>query len=199
MASPLDNGTILTLKRTVVRRYKMTDVESSSKSANNPNVSRFLRNIFPFPYTVADAESWISLCNAETEVPDYNFAITNPTTGDVIGGIGCTPEKDVHCRSAELGYWIAEDYWGKGLMTEVVPAFLDWLFENVKVRDKDGNKLGLTRIWASVIDQNVGSEKVLSKAGMMKEGILRASVWKFGVVMDQHLYSVTREDWEKKK
>jgi ribosomal-protein-alanine N-acetyltransferase len=199
MASPTDNGTILTLKKSTVRRYKLTDAQSSSKAANNANVSKFMRNVFPFPYTVADAETWISMCNAKSDVPNYHFAITNPTTGDVIGGIGCTPEKDVQCRSAELGYWISEDYWGKGVMSEVVPAFMEWIFQEVKVRDKDENELGLTRVWASVVDQNEGSMKVLTKAGFLYEGRMRASVWKYGVVMDQHLYAMTREDWEKKQ
>jgi ribosomal-protein-alanine N-acetyltransferase len=193
------DGAILNLKKSIVRRYIASDAVSMAKAANNPNVAQSLRNRFPSPYSLADAQSWINFCTTPQESPHYTFAIVHPTTGDVMGSIEITPGEDVHCRTAELGYWIGEEYWGKGIMGEVVVAFVDSVFEDLKVKDKDGNELGLTRIWAHMFAHNQGSEAVVKKAGFVYEGRSRASVWKNGVVMDQLMYALTREDWEKRK
>jgi ribosomal-protein-alanine N-acetyltransferase len=193
------DGTVLTLQKAIVRRYSAGDALSLSQAANNPNVARNLRHAFPHPYTLSDAESWIAFCTNPQHPPNYTFAIIHPPTGEVIGGIDIRPEKDVHCRSAELGYWIGEEYWGQGIMSEVVIAFVDSAFDGLKIQDKDGKELGLTRIWAHMFEINKASEAVAKKAGFVYEGRSRASVWKDGVVMDQLMYAITREDWEKRK
>jgi ribosomal-protein-alanine N-acetyltransferase len=191
------DGAILILKKSIVRPWIKDDAESLAKTANNPNVARYLRNTFPSPYTLADAEFWLNLSQNDTS--QYSYPIIDPTTGFVMGGIGMRPEKDVHCRSAELGYWLGEEYWGKGVMSELVPAFVDWCFDNIKVKDNVGDDVDLVRITAMMMDRNKASEHVAKKSGFAYEGVLRASVWKGGIVMDQTLYSIIREDWEKMK
>lgn len=84
-------------------------------------------------------------------------------------------------------------------MSEVVFAFVDWCFREVKVKDKSGEEMGLTRVHADMFDVNKGSESVAKRAGFVCEGRSRASVWKEGIVMDQLLYAMTRDDWEKRK
>jgi ribosomal-protein-alanine N-acetyltransferase len=189
---------ILTLSKAIVRPFAISDAESLAKVANNPKVAHTLRNIFPSPYTLADAVWWVNFCASQAPDARRNFALVHPTTGEVMGGIGITPDKDVHCRTAELGYWLGEEYWGNGIMSEVVAAFVDWTFANVKVRDKADNEMGLTRVWAAMFDGNKGSESVAKKAGFEYEGKMRASVWTHGVVMDQLLYSIIKDDWEAK-
>jgi ribosomal-protein-alanine N-acetyltransferase len=190
---------ILTLKKSIARPFAPCDIPSLIAVANNPNVARYLRNIFPTPYTLKDAEDWITFCLSQPPESRNYFALIHPDTGCVIGGLTIRPDKDVHCRTAELGYWLGEEYWGQGFMSEAVSAFMDWIFENLKVKDKDGAEVGLMRVWAGMFDQNETSVMLVKKAGFEFEGRLRASVWKHGVVMDQLLYAMTRDDWEKRK
>ncbi|KAF2429640.1 acetyltransferase [Tothia fuscella] len=187
---------ILVLTKSIIRPYAHGDAPSLAKSANNPNVAQYLRNMFPSPYTLADAEWWIEHCLSHPKnEPHENYALIHATSGDVMGGLSIKLGGDVYCRSAELGYWIGEEYWGKGVMVQAVSAFVDWVFENVRVKDKESNEHGLLKVWAGTFGKNTGSEAVLKKIGMQFEGKLRGSVWKNGVVMDQLLYGMTWEDW----
>lgn len=129
--------------------------------------------------------------------PNPSLAIAHPTTNAIIGGIGLELGSDVACRTAEFGYWLSEEYWGQGIMSEVAKAFVDWGFQETKIIDRDGVEMGLTRIFACAFAYNKGSEAVLKKAGFVFEGVCRASVWKHGNVVDQLTYAMTRDDWEK--
>jgi len=194
-ADAVNHQAILYLSKCVVRPYAPNDADSLAKAANNPNVAYSLRNIFPQPYTLADAEWWIQ--HTTSSSPITNFALIHPSTGLVMGSIGVTLKSDVHVRTAELGYWLGEEYWGQGIMGLVVPAFVDWAFRNLKVKDKAGVQVGLTRIWAEMYARNGGSEAVVKKAGFVFEGRQSASVWKDGEVMDQLVYAMTKDNWSK--
>lgn len=190
-ASPIERvpDPILTLSKSIIRPLCTRDAASLAQAANNPNIARFMRNIFPQPYTLADAEWWIDRCSKSK--PLYDYALVHPTTGFVMGGIGLKPGDDVQSRTAEVGYWLGEEHFGKGIMSEAVPAFVDWAF-----RQFDGPE-GLVRIWAGIFEANKASECVLKNAGFVFEGTLRKGLCKNGVLMDQLLYSVIREDWER--
>jgi ribosomal-protein-alanine N-acetyltransferase len=187
---------ILKLKKSIIRPYELSDVNSLVLVANNPNVAHNLRHRFPSPYTTADAISWIE--STKTKVPLTSFVLIHPFTGAAMGSISLDLGNDVHCRTAELGYWLGEPYWGQGIMSEVVGPFLNWAFANVRINDVEGIHMGLTRIFATVYDRNKASENVVQRAGMIFEGKSRASVWKNGLIMDQLVYSMTLEDWEEK-
>ena len=101
-----------------------------------------------------------------------------------VGGIGILLQEDVHRRSAEIGYWLGEDYWGRGIVTEAVRRVTDWAFEN----------FDLCRIFAHVFAWNPASMRVLEKAGYEYEGRLRQSVTKDGQTIDQVIYAIIRED-----
>jgi RimJ/RimL family protein N-acetyltransferase len=179
---------ILTLSKSIIRPYHPSDAPSLAAAANNLAVGLFLRNCFPNPYTLADAEWWISHC--ESSKPVYNWALVHPTTGEIMGGIGLRPGQDVHCRSAELGYWLAEGNWGKGIMSEAAGLFVSWCFEHFE---------DLVRIHADVFDGNEGSKRVLEKSGFLFEGRIRRAIWKNGVLRDALVHSVIREDWERER
>ncbi|PVH99322.1 acyl-CoA N-acyltransferase [Periconia macrospinosa] len=181
---PTSDGPLLALRKSHVRPYNPSDTPTLAQVANNPSIPRFLRNIFPSPYTLSDAECWIQHCS--TLNPLTQFALTEPTTNVVIGGIGLTQQEDVHSRSWELGYWLGEEFWGRGIMAEAARAIVDWGFQN----------LVCERIFAGLFSENKASERVIKKAGFTYEGRLRCAVWKYGRSMDVLMYSIVRQDWE---
>jgi [ribosomal protein S5]-alanine N-acetyltransferase len=174
------SAVILEIGDVVVRGLKRGDASSLARNANNPRVAAHLRDRFPHPYTDRDARDWIQI--ALSRDPVRNFAIA---AGDeVIGGIGFEPLTDVHARSAELGYWLAEPYWGKGIATEAVRGVVRYAFQHTD----------LIRIFAHVFEGNPASVRVLEKAGFTCEGRMRQSVVKSGRVLDQFLYAVLRHE-----
>jgi RimJ/RimL family protein N-acetyltransferase len=141
-----------------------------------------LRDRFPHPYTRRDAEEWLALTTGQQ--PPLNFAIV--FQGGPIGGIGLELYEDVLRGCGELGYWLGEEHWGRGLATEAVRAVVPYAFE----------KLELRRLQALAYAANVASARVLEKAGFQLEGTLRRQVVKDGRVMDALLYSRLRDDPE---
>lgn len=112
--------------------------------------------------------------------PEKNFCID--IHGSAVGGIGFRLGEDVYRHSAEFGYWLAEEFWGKGIMTEAVIAFVDYCFENFPLK----------RMFASAYANNPASARVLEKAGFVLEGRLRKNVIKDGQVLDSLLYAKTK-------
>lgn len=163
----------------IIRGWKIEDAPSLSKHANNRKIWIHLRDAFPHPYVLQDAQSFI--LNAIHEHPKTLFAIA--TSEEVIGSIGMEIGKDVHRLTAELGYWLAESYWGKGIMSEAVKVVTEYALQD----------LSLYRIHAAPYAVNPASAKVLKKAGFRFEGTLHSSAIKDGHILDQHLYSCTRK------
>ena len=161
--------------RWVIREFRTSDRTSLVRAANNGKVADQLRDRFPHPYTADHAREWLD--RVQVEDPVSHFAIG---AGDeVAGSIGLQLQSDVHLRVAELGYWLAEPYWGRGIATRAVIAFTEFAFERYR----------LIRIYATVFETNPASARVLEKAGYLCEGRLRMSVVKHGRVLDQLLYS----------
>jgi RimJ/RimL family protein N-acetyltransferase len=169
---PLDAGTC------IIRAWRHADREALVRHANNRRVWLTLRDQFPHPYTHAEGDAWLAY--VAKQQPITNFAIA--VGGDAAGGIGVAPQPDVHRRSAEVGYWLGEDFWNRGIMTDAVRAFTAYAFD----------AYDLIRIFAGVFSSNPASMRVLEKAGYTREGVLRRSVVKDGQVLDQVLYAVTR-------
>jgi [ribosomal protein S5]-alanine N-acetyltransferase len=163
-----------------VRSFRPEDAVSLARHADSREVWRTVRDHFPHPYTVDDAELWIERCRHS--VPETQFAIE--VDGEAAGGIGFVLQRDVERRSAEIGYWLGQAHWGRGLMTEVVRATTIYGFET----------FGLIRIYAMVFASNPASCRVLEKAGYLAEGRLRRAVVKDGQVLDQMLYAAVRQD-----
>lgn len=164
----------------VLRPWKEGDEPSLVRHANNYEVWRRLRDRFPHPYTRADAEQWIAL--ARQQDPQTHFAIE--VRGEAAGGLGLEPGSDIERRSAEIGYWLGEAFWGRGITTAAVRTLTSYGFE----------ALGLTRIFAVPFASSSASIRVLEKCGYMREGIMRRSAVKEGVVLDQVLYALTDQD-----
>ena len=174
---------VLHLPKLTLRPFVAGDIESLTRHANNRHVWRNLRDGFPNPYSPADAERFVKFVCQENE-PQHIFAIVVDEWA--VGGIRLKRfDKDpVYRDTAELGYWLAETYWGRGLMTMAVSAMARYAFDT----------LGLFRLEAGVFAWNVSSVRVLQKCGFTFEGRLRKQVVKDGERCDVLLYSRLRTD-----
>jgi RimJ/RimL family protein N-acetyltransferase len=174
----------LSIDRTtcVLRPWRAGDEDSLSRYANNREIWLNLRDRFPHPYTQADAKAWIQAVAAD-EPPDH-FAIE--VESQPVGGIGLMLHNDVERVGAELGYWLGEPFWGRGIMTGAVGLITNYAFATFE----------LTRVYALPYTRNKASMRVLEKAGFTLEGILRRNVIKDGVILDQAVYAFTDEDFK---
>lgn len=163
----------------VIRNWRKEDAASIVKYASNRKIWINLRDAFPHPYTRTDAEAF--LFRARQMQPESYFAIASGS--EAIGSIGLTAGIDVHRFTAELGYWLAEPFWGNGIMTAAVRALSEYAFA----------QLGFHRIFAEPYTTNAASARVLEKAGFALEGIIRDSVFKDGRIFDQYLYAKVDE------
>jgi RimJ/RimL family protein N-acetyltransferase len=162
-----------------IRSWQPGDEAALIRHANNRKIWLNLRDAFPHPYTEDDARAWVQL--AMEQNPQVNFAIASYE--EAIGGIGLRLQEDVFRRSAEIGYWLGEPYWGKGIATRAVRALTEYAFAN----------FDLARIYGEVFEWNPASARVLEKAGYTCEGRLRKSVTKDGKTIDRLVYAIIRE------
>lgn len=164
----------------LVRSLHPDDEEALARHANNRKIWRNLRDAFPHPYTRQDARQFIA--TVTTQNPETVFAIATPE--EAIGAIGFRLQDDVERISAEIGYWLAEDYWGQGITTAALKAVTEYAMRNHDLR----------RVYAEPYAWNPASFRVLEKAGYLLEGRMRCSALKDGQVVDQLLYAYTREE-----
>ena len=163
----------------VVRSWTWKDCDALVHHANNRNIWINLRDRFPYPYTREDGKRWLEIV---TEIkPETNFAIA--VQGEAIGAIGFSIQSDVGYRSAEIGYWLGEEFWGRGIATQALRAVTDYAFEHYD----------LCRIYAHVFEWNMASARVLEKAGYTLEARLKKSVTKDERTIDQLLYARTTD------
>ena len=167
----------IVLASCVVRSWRWEDCDSLVRHANNRNVWINLRDRFPYPYSKDDAKLWLEIVTALK--PETNFAIA--VDGLAVGGIGYSVQGDVGCRSAEIGYWLGEEFWGRGIATQALNAVSNYAFSSSD----------LCRLYAHVFQWNMASARVLEKAGYTLEGRLKKSVTKDGKIIDQLLYART--------
>lgn len=161
-----------------LRPFRNTDAASVAHHANDREVWLNLRDLFPHPYTVADASAYIARVAAE--VPVTRFAIE--VGGEAVGSVSLKLGSDIERRSAEIGYWLGRAYWGRGIMSAAVGAATTYAW----------GELDLLRVFAVPFVCNPASARVLERAGYEREGTLRRSAVKDGVVLDQHLYAAVR-------
>lgn len=174
---------MLSLGDCEIRHYQSSDVAALVKYGNDREVWKSLRDRFPHPYTRAHAIDWLRYVRGQN--PPHDFAIA--TRMSLIGGIGVQVQEDVHRYSAELGYWLGQPFWGRGIATRAVAAMTEFAFASFPI----------VRVYANVFEGNHASARVLEKAGFVFEGRLRKSVFKDGVLLDQLVYAVVREARER--
>ena len=165
-----------------IRKWELTDARDLATALSNKKVQNNLRDGLPYPYTEQDGKEYISLMLDADDKNTFAFAVT--ADGKVIGSIGAFRQDNIHRQTAELGYYIAEEYWGKGIMTEAVKQLCDYVFTHTDI----------IRIYAEPFSYNIGSCRVLEKAGFKYEGTLRSNAVKNGNVLDMKIYSKLKTD-----
>jgi [ribosomal protein S5]-alanine N-acetyltransferase len=168
-----------------LRPFFDTDTAILAQLCNNRKIWDHVRDYFPFPYTEEDAVTFIKRCQAEA--PRITFAIEYKNA--LAGCIGLVPQTDVYKRTAEIGYWIGEPYWGLGIATQSVRLVTQYGFD----------QLALVRIHAGVFDFNKASQRVLEKAGFELECIAEKSVYKNGFICDEYRYKLISKTVNKDK
>jgi ribosomal-protein-alanine N-acetyltransferase len=167
--------------RCAVRSWRAGDANALVRHANNANIASQLRDRFPHPYTPRHAVEFLH--TATTDAGDTFLAIE--VGAEAVGGVGFFPGTDVERFSAEIGYWLGESLWGRGITTEAVTLVTDYTF----------GRLNLLRVFALPFADNIASRRVLEKAGYQFEGILRSSSVKFGEARDQAVYARLNPAW----
>jgi len=165
----------------IVRSWRKSDLDALVMHADNINVAKHLRDRFPQPYTRQDGRAFLK--HAVVAPDQTNLAIE--VEGAAVGAIGYVPGSDVERFSAEIGYWLGEAMWGKGLAAEAVMLLTEHAF----------TRMNVLRMFALPFADNAGSVRVLEKAGYSREGLLRSSSVKFGVIKDQLLYARINSTW----
>ena len=169
----------------LLRTWRTTDAPSLAWYANEPEVAVNLRDTFPSPYGLDDAKAYIQQCRERENVQLCRAIIIK---GEAVGSITVIPGTDIYRRSAEIGYWLAKPYWGKGLMTEIAGQICREAFE----------RFNIVRIGAEVYSRNMGSRRVLEKNGFTLEGILRRNVFKNGKLLNSRIYGLLKDDLKAK-
>ena len=165
-----------------IRKWELSDAADLSAALSNKNIQNNLRDGMPYPYTEQDGIDYISAMLSADENETFAFAIT--VDGKVIGSIGVFRQTNIHRQTAEMGYYIAEEYWGKGIMTEAVKQTCRFVFL----------KSDIIRIFAEPFAYNAASCRVLEKAGFQYEGTLRKNAVKNGEVIDMKMYSLLKTE-----
>jgi len=160
----------------MLRGWKADDAPALQRNANNPKIYNCLLDIFPHPYTMEDAVSWVNIMLKQDPLLVFVIDID----GELAGVVGLTMRADVYRKAPLIGYWLGEAYWGRGIMTEAVKLVVKYAFTN----------LGITRLQAGIFSTNPASMRVLEKAGFIKEGIARNAIIKNGIVLDEHCYGL---------
>ena len=165
-----------------IRKWELSDAKDLAAALSNRKVQDNLRDGLPYPYTEQDGKEFISAMLSADENETFAFAIT--VDNMVLGSIGIFRQGNIHRQTAELGYYIAEEYWGKGIMTEAVKQICEYVFANSDI----------IRIYAEPFAYNIASCRVLEKVGFQYEGTLRSNAVKNSKVIDMKMYSLLKEE-----
>jgi len=161
----------------ILRALTPKDAPILAQYANNPLIAQRLTDAFPHPYTVQQAQDFIA--KVTQQQPRQVSAIT---VDDVfVGCIGIHPKEDIWQHNAELGYWVAQPFWGKGIMTAAIQQVLQYGWTTFPT---------LQRIYARPFGSNIGSARVLEKAGFQLEARLYRTIFKAGVYEDELIYGI---------
>ncbi|MBQ20932.1 MAG: GNAT family protein [Vicingaceae bacterium] len=165
-----------------LRPWKISDLDNLVKYANNWNIAKNMTDQFPFPYSEKDGKAFIEM--ATKDDPVHIFAID--IDGQAVGGIGIHPQNDIHRKNAELGYWLAEPFWGQGIISNAIKLIVDFAFETYAI----------SRVFARPYGTNIASQKVLEKNHFVLEGKFDQVLIKDNLLLDELVYAIRRENWK---
>ena len=164
-----------------LRPFRMDDAAAVARHANNRKIAERLRDRFPHPYTLDDAKRFL-LAVTKRDENAQEFVLAIDIEGEAIGAIGVILGSDIERVSGELGYWLSEEFWGRGIVTAAIGEFAPWAME----------RFHLTRLHANTFHDNPASACVLEKAGFIKESVKRRAAIKYGEIKDLNVYVMLR-------
>ena len=167
----------------VLRPWSLRDAGKLAAIADNKKIADNLRDGFPFPYSIKDAKDWLSVILPENNPPRF-FAIS--IDKQLVGSIGIVSKTDIYRKNFEIGYFLAEEHWGKGIMTRAIKAATSYAFKDFDI----------LRVYAEPFSDNLASRRALEKAGFNLEATLKRYVIKNGIIKDSCIYSVLKEDFK---
>jgi len=165
-----------------LRPWNISDLDNLVKYANNWNIAKNMTDQFPYPYSEKDGKAFIEMATKDN--PIHIFAID--VDGQAVGGIGIHPQGDIHRKNAELGYWLAEPFWGQGIISNSIKSIVDFAFETYAIN----------RVFARPYGTNIASQKVLEKNNFVLEGKFDQVLIKDNNLLDELVYAIRRENWK---
>jgi ribosomal-protein-alanine N-acetyltransferase len=171
----------------LIRPWRREDAADLALALNNKNIQNNLRDGLPYPYTAADALDYINAMLGAARDTAYAFAIT--VDDRAVGSIGVFRRENIHARTAEMGYYVAQPYWGQGLGTAAVAQTCRYIFA----------KTDILRIFAEPFSYNAGSCRILEKNGFVCEGVMHSNAVKCGQILDMKLYALIRPAQQEEK
>jgi [ribosomal protein S5]-alanine N-acetyltransferase len=166
----------------LLRPWAISDASNLAIVANNKKIAENVRDGFPFPYSVRDAYDWLNIILPENFPPRF-FAIISDS--QLVGSIGIITKTDIYRKNVEIGFFISEDFWGKGIATKAIKAATSYAFR----------EFDIVRVYAETFSDNTRSQKALQKAGFKLEATLKKNIVKNEVIKDSCIYSVLKEDF----
>ena len=163
-----------------LRPLNISDLDNLVKYANNWNIAKNMTDQFPYPYSEKDGKAFIEMATKDN--PIHIFAID--VDGQAVGGIGIHPQGDIHRKNAELGYWLAEPFWGQGIISNAIKPIVDFAFETYAIN----------RVFARPFGTNIASQKVLEKNNFVLEGKFKQVLIKDNSLLDELVYAIRREN-----
>lgn len=160
-----------------LREWQQSDLVSLVKYANNANIAKNMTNGFPHPYTLENGQNFLNMA-----IANHKSIKCIDINGEACGGIGLHLQNDIQCKNAELGYWLAEPFWGKGIVTDAIKQMVNYGFENFDIN----------RIYARPFGTNLASQKVLEKCGFTLEATLQQTLYKNGEYIDELIYAIRK-------
>lgn len=163
-----------------LRPWQQRDCHQLCRYANNEKIAANLKDSFPYPYRLSDAEAYIAYTRQVDPEKELIYAIV--VGNQAVGSISVQCQQDVHCKTAAIGYWLGEPFWGNGIMSAAVKRMTQLSFETFDI----------CRIFAEIYSHNIASRRVVEKAGYQMEGLLRRNIYKNGAVFDSCIYALVR-------
>ena len=166
----------------ILRPWSKSDASQLALIANNKKIADNVRDGLPFPYSLKDARNWLKIILPENNPPKF-FAIE--VDKQLVGSIGIISKTDIYRKNFEIGFFLSENFWGKGIITRAIKAASSYAF----------SEFDIVRIYAETFSDNIGSQKALEKAGFRLEATLKRSIIKNEIIKDSCIYSILREDF----
>jgi [ribosomal protein S5]-alanine N-acetyltransferase len=167
----------------ILRPWELSDATELVLIADNIKIADNLRDGLPSPYTIKDALNWLNLIMPENNPPRFFAVVFN---NRVVGNLGIVTKTNIYRKNVEIGFFVSEQFWGKGIATKAIRASISYAFKTFDI----------VRIYAEVFSDNIASRKALEKAGLKLEATIRQNIIKNGIIKDSCIYSILREEFK---